>query len=289
MDTLTLQALAKLSDEELAVALTASSRQEAFEAAIATADDAVRGHWAERLAALVSGGWGEPRARLWMGVQLGGLGDPRLSSPTDEGYWAAVELKSGETVRLGRHLVTNREFQSFVASGGYNDDANWSEEGLAWRNATADTWPELAKRDGVDDFLVDNQPVVGVTYYEAEAFAAGSSARLPRWYERVRAVRGAEKRPYPWGSPFGEGNTNSKEEVLMRPCAVGLYAKDCTPEGIYDLAGNVAEWVGEQSGSEQFYHPGSYDQPSLACWAKAMSSQRRDARWGGLGFRLARD
>ena len=87
---------------------------------------------------------------------------------------------------------------------------------------------------------------------------------------------------------FGAGNANTKEEVIGRPTAVGLFRNDRTPEGVYDLAGNAAEWSEEGVGNERWIHPGSWDQPSMAAWAKARESEHVGARWGGLGFRLVR-
>ena len=137
--------------------------------------------------------------------------------------------------------------------------------------------------------MVDNQPVVGVTWWEAEAYATAHGARLPRADERVWVTRGRERRPYPWGSPFGTGNANTREEVLGRPCAVGIYLRDRTPEGVCDLAGNAAEWTADHVGNDRLIHPGAWDQPSMAAWAKALAMESPDSRWAGIGFRLAKD
>lgn len=227
--------------------------------------------------------------RLPVGVLLGRVGDPRLRAHDDAAYWAELTLRSGDVFQIGRFPVTNFEYRRFVEAGGYTQQGLWSEEGWAWLQACDNPWPVLAQTAETDRYLVGNQPVVGVTHYEAEAFARWAGARLPRWYERVWAVRGAENRPYPWGSPFGEGNANTKEEVLHRPCAVGMYVHDRTPEGVYDLAGNAGEWTAEQVGEELLLAPGSWDQPSLASWAKASTTEQPDARWPALGFRLFRD
>jgi len=247
--------------------------------------DALRGV----LLQLLEGGQGTGQARVIVGELLGWLGDTRLLQSTDPAYWAELTLRSGDVFQMGRFPVTNAEYKAWVDAGGYEDADAWSDEGKAWLAATENAWPVLASRPGIETFLVPNQPVVGVSFYEAQAFAKAHNARLPRWYERVFAVRGLEKRPYPWGSPFGEGNTNSKEEVLERPCAVGLYVRDVTPDGVHDLAGNTAEWTEEQAGDEYLLHPGSFERPSLAAWAKALTSAEPEARWSALGFRLVRD
>lgn len=242
------------------------------------------------LAALLEEGVGDQRFRVEMGEVLGLLGDPRLTPPTDPDYWVRVELPQIDaTVSIARFPVTNAEFRRFVNAGGYEDRALWSDEGWEWLKSVEDPWPVRAAAASSGPFLVPNQPVVGVTWYEAAAYAAAADARLPRFDERLWVARGQEKRPYPWGSPFGDGNANTREEVVGRPCAVGLFVRDRTPEGVRDLAGNVAEWNADGVGSQRWIHPGAWDQPSMAAWAKARFLEEPDSRWAGLGFRLARD
>ncbi|MEN0063042.1 MAG: SUMF1/EgtB/PvdO family nonheme iron enzyme [Myxococcota bacterium] len=235
-------------------------------------------------------GLGTGRERLAIGELLGRIGDPRLRTPDDSDYWVRVPYE-GSTVVIGKYPVTNHEFAAWADAGGYDNRATWSDDGWAWREKCSDPWPINAKQPDADAFVVANQPVVGVTFWEAEAFAAAHGARLPREDERIWVVRGSEKRPYPWGSPFREGDANTQEEVLGRPSAVGLYVKDRTPEGVYDLAGNVAEWTcdPDPEGTRRLVHPGSWDQPSMAAWAKAKEYRGTDDRGAALGFRISRD
>lgn len=232
-------------------------------------------------------GEGPGALRVELGEVLGLLGDPRLHTPDEAVYWVDVPTAE-EPIQVGRFPVTNAEFEAFASSGGYEDRSLWSEEGWAWLQDTAAPWPTQAAREEARALVVGNQPVVGVTYFEAEAYANRHQARLPRADERVSVVRGAEKRPYPWGAPFGEGNAATREEVLGRPCAVGLFVRDQTPEGVRDLAGNVAEWTADRVGEEYLIHPGAWDQPSMAAWAKALTMASPSSRWAGLGFRLVR-
>jgi len=235
-------------------------------------------------------GLGRGKERVLIGELLGRIGDPRLRRPADADYWVRVPY-DGSAVVVGKHLVTNDEFRAWVAAGGYDDRAAWSDEGWAWRSKCTDPWPVNADQPEAETFVVPNQPVVGVTFFEAEAYARAHDARLLREDERIWVVRGEEKRPYPWGSPFREGDANTQEEVLGRPCAVGLYIKDRTPEGVYDLAGNVAEWTSDPDpdGTKRLVHPGSWGQPSMAAWAKAKEYRDADDRGAQLGFRISRD
>lgn len=277
------QALALGDDDAKAAALVKLGRTHAE----------TGGEPSELIAALVAAlqsGAGDVRTRLELGEVLGALGDPRLRGPADGDYFVTVAAEHGH-VHIGRFPVTNAEYRAWVDGGGYDDAAAWSDEGRAWLGETADPWPILAAGDGAGPFVVPNQPVVGVTWFEAEAYARAAGARLVHADERVWVTRGGERRPYPWGAPFGEGNANTREEALGRPCAVGLYVRDATPEGVRDLAGNVAEWHGDAPvvGDERLVHPGSWDQPSLAAWAKALTFERPASRRSSLGFRLARD
>ncbi len=231
---------------------------------------------------------GSSRQRLAIGEALGHLGDPRLRVPEDPAYWARLEGLP-QPFSVGRYPVTTAEFTAWVASGGYSDDAVWSEAGRRWRDSGAKRWDQLAAADDVAPLIIPNQPVVGVSWWEAEAYATAKKCRLLTLEERRFVVRGAEKRPYPWGEPFGSGNANTREEVLGKPCAVGIFYSDRTPEGVWDLAGNVAEWCADGPDDSKVIHPGSWQQPSMAAWAKALEMIPPETRSADLGFRLGRD
>ena len=239
------------------------------------------------LVALIEDGAGSGKQRVALGEALGLLDDPRLRTPDDADYWAEVQLDDESPVLVGRFMVTTAEWRAFLANG-YRDDANWSDEGRAWRDSVDQSWEQLADA-AESDLVVPNQPVVGVTWYEAMAYANAHNARLLTHGERKWVVRGPEKRPYPWGAPFRAGYANSREEALGRPTAVGIYRQDRTPEGIWDLAANVGEWAANRRGAECGYHPGSWKQDSLASWAKAFEFAPAAHRFDDLGFRLARD
>jgi formylglycine-generating enzyme required for sulfatase activity len=89
----------------------------------------------------------------------------------------------------------------------------------------------------------ERHPVNEVTWNGARAYCAGRGARLPTEAEWEAAARGREGRLYPWGNqpPTAERavfacRSNETEPVGSRPAGA-------TPEGIHDLAGNVAEWA----------------------------------------------
>ncbi len=242
----------------------------------------------DALVVLLESGAGETRARVVVGEALGLLGDPRLRTPEQPDYWASVDM-DGYTLRVGRYPVTNQEWRRWVEGGGYDRDELWTADGLAWRDSGAPRWADFARDPSHRPLLIPNQPVIGVTWFEAMAYARGAGARLPERAERSQIVRGSGKRPYPWGEPFGSGNANTREEVVGRPCAVGLFRGDQTPDGVFDLAGNVAEWNQDEVGDKRIFHPGSWRQPSMAAWAKALALRAPDSRADDLGLRLVSD
>ena len=250
--------------------------------------------------ALIETGIGSGRQRLALGQVLGMLGDPRLTNPADASYWVRLTLDDGRTVSVGRYLVTTQEFRAWMrlspahgepeARGGYYGSEGWSEAGLAWRDSGAVSWDEVSANSDLAHLLVPNHPVVGVNWFEADAYARTKGARLLTSDERRFVLRGEENRPYPWGEPFGSDNSNTREVGLGGPCAVGLFVHDRTPEGVTDLAGNAAEWLGDDVGpDDRLYHPGSWKQPSMASWAKALQIAPPDYRSPDLGFRLIKD
>jgi formylglycine-generating enzyme required for sulfatase activity len=93
-----------------------------------------------------------------------------------------------------------------------------------------------------------NQPVVGVNWYEAMAYAAwlaqvtGKGYRLPAEAEWEWAARRSTRR-YPWGSDWDSERCNWRGSGLNRPNPVGVYPHGATPDGLQELAGNVYEWT----------------------------------------------
>jgi len=225
--------------------------------------------------------------KVGFGELLNNWGDPRIMVPSQEEYWVELDLEHYQ-LKVARYLVTIQEWQAFLADG-YDDNENWSEGGLVWKGQKRPSWKTLAAAADSQKYMYQNQPAVGICWYEALAYAKAHGARLMSFSERLLIARGKEKRPYPWGDPFGYGNSNTQEEGLNKPCAVGLYTSDCTPEGVFDLAGNVAEWTEDEDESRRVIHPGSWNMDSMGSWNKASQLYSAAARTGYLGFRLVRD
>jgi formylglycine-generating enzyme required for sulfatase activity len=198
----------------------------------------------------------EPKTRAAAGAVLGRLGDPRegvttlppLLTPLLEGEFLYGEAKERRTVapfRAGVYPVTNAQFAHFIQAGGYDRPTWWSEQG--WRFRQREEWSQPRYWQN-SNYNNPNQPVVGVSWYEAEACcnwlsaAYGQRYRLPAEAEWERLARGQDGRVYPWGNEWQEGLANTQEGGIGRPNVVGMFPSGVSPAGAYDCAGNVWEW-----------------------------------------------
>ena len=84
----------------------------------------------------------------------------------------------------------------------------------------------------------------------AESYCANNGMRLPKPEEWLYAAMGNEIKAYPWGNEKTAGEYAAHPYTYgSYPSEVGSFAKDYSASGIYDMAGNVSEWVaGERMG-----------------------------------------
>lgn len=119
-------------------------------------------------------------------------------------------------------------------------------------------YPEGARR-----FERPELPAVFVSWYDARAYCAFRDARLPTEAEFERAARGPEGRRFPWGEQFHTNLANhgrwgvsatDARDGYEELAPVESFLAGATPQGVLQLAGNVAEWT------ESLYAP--YDSPT---------------------------
>ena len=97
--------------------------------------------------------------------------------------------------------------------------------GLAYSSGGREAWPAYAN------------------FHQASEFATLRRMRLPTAREWLWIAAGPRALEYPWGVLPQASVSNTLELDLRRPVAVGTFEQGRSPNGCYDLAGNVAEWV----------------------------------------------
>jgi hypothetical protein len=158
--------------------------------------------------------------------------------------------------------------------------------------------PEAAAGCTLNDGL-ETHPVNCVTLEQARVFCTWSHKRLPTNDEYVAAVAGTMRRSYPWGA---DAPAATRLNACGPECAAaGLYAEPDafprtaptssfpdgrTPDGAYDLAGNVAEWV--EAGSASLVRGGSYEDV-LASSVSVSGARSFTGAAPSVGFRCAAD
>jgi len=144
---------------------------------------------------------------------------------------------------IDRTEVTNAQYRKCVEAGVCQQPGCWDNE-----NANA-----------------PDQPVVCVTWAEAQAYAAWVGGRLPTEAEWEKAARGTDGRIYPWGDKFDGTRLNycdrncelnvkdtSADDGYAVAAPVGSYLSGASPYGALDMAGNVWEWVADWY-DEEYY------------------------------------
>ena len=136
--------------------------------------------------------------------------------------------------------VTNSQFKVFIEDNGYQNDDYWTDKGIEWRQKNNVTLP-LFWDDG--KLNQPEHPVVGVSYFEAKAFATWANKSLPTEEQWERAARHTDGRKYPWENIEDYTRSNNKESGFGKTTRVTLYPDGRSKAGCYDMAGNVWEWT----------------------------------------------
>lgn len=154
-----------------------------------------------------------PGGKFMMGRNDGGA---------DERPAHQVEIKP---FFLDFNEVTNQSYAKFIEATGRRAPKNWKYNG---------------------SFMPDEAtvPVTYVTWEDATAYAKWADKRLPTEAEWEYAARGGEQgHLYPWGNEWRTGYANIDRKGQAKPAPVRSFNKDVSPFGVFDMAGNVSEWV----------------------------------------------
>jgi serine/threonine-protein kinase len=185
---------------------------------------------------------------------------------------------------LDKYEVTIEDYYKFIKSTNRAAPKNWP---ATWKQGQFR--PEEAKL-----------PMTDVTWFDARDYARSVGKRLPTEEEWEYAARGADKRLYPWGFDFNpnRANVGDPERTALKP--VGSFPADKSPFEVFDMAGNVFEWVGSDwslypnskappTKPGKMVRGGSYSKDKVFAMVTVRSILRTDAHQEDVGFRCAKD
>ncbi|MDA7980000.1 MAG: formylglycine-generating enzyme family protein [Pirellulales bacterium] len=212
-------------------------------------------------------------ARVGSGmVAVGRYGHVTQGPESEEGPVAnGPDFQRVDDFYLDCCAVTNAQFAAFVHDGGYADETLWDSE--VWQavpdfidrsgHSGPRNWESGMPRQGEEQL-----PVVGISWYEASAFARWAGKRLPTNAEWEKAgscpvevgAGTVKQRRYPWGEAMDRSRANIWGSTTGgpggAPTSVNEYTKGACAGGINQLIGNVWEWT-----ADEFF--GGPDQPGL--------------------------
>lgn len=218
----------------------------------------------------------------------------------DEHPQHTVELPS---FYIDRYEVTNGQYVQYVLATGATPPVHWAENGylLSLRKAQIEQLPidklrklatkafhlDIDTRTMTKEALVlainehlayiDRLPANYVTWGDADQFCRWAGKRLPSEAEWEKTARGPNGHEFPWGDTWKAGMSDTESEQWDQGVApVGSYETDKSEYGVYDLTGNVSEWVADWY---QAYPGSDYKSNDFGEKFKVV----KGAGWGGNG------
>ncbi len=267
--------------------------------------------------------------RIAAGHALAEAGDPRLTSPSlvlipggpflhrrrreAQGNEAVPREDAREITvsafQIDKYPVTVAAFAAFIADGGYRKKGLWSKRGWAFRSENALECPRFWGEAEWRDYLVPNHPVVGVSAFEAEAFAEWRGGRLPREAEWEKACAGVSGCHRPWGDEWLEDACAMRSVGPRKTIPIGMFPRGESAFGVSDMVGCVWQWCADAAdpeaewddedpfvdpelyaeGSPRVTRGGAWNTLGWSVCCTAMNGYPESARFSNLGFRCVVD
>ena len=209
-----------------------------------------------------------------------------------------------DAYEIDKYEVTTVQFLKFVLATDRKPLIDWQYEGGNFQETMA------------------NHPVMHVSWFDADAYCRWAGKRLPTSAEWEKAARGEDGRIYPWGNePAGLSRANfgrtglsgpvrdRPERLLLYPpiISVDKYDNGVSPYGVFQLAGNVAEWTadwydphyyktapdrnpkGPEKGTQRAFRGGGWIDSTPSVRPAQRNGTDPNTKMNWLGFRCARD
>ncbi len=194
-----------------------------------------------------------------------------LVPPAEVAVPGVEERVHVDSFYIDRHPTTVGQFQRFLESTQYRAPKYWGEKA----------------------FTDKEQPVVGVSFFDAEKFAEWAGKELPTHEQWIASARDGDEKPYPFGEAMDASKANcassENEEPVLEP--VGTHPEGASEIGVEDLLGGVWEWTSSWYGGEEEFKVikgGSYvDPPDLLSIETVLYASPKE-KIDNVGFRCVR-
>ena len=167
---------------------------------------------------------------------------------------------------MDKFEVSNRDFKDFMDAGGYNNRQLWDSQTdvASFRDKTGLPGPRNWM-GGTFPGGKSAYPVTAITWLEALAFCRSRGKELPTLFQWEKAARSSMQTPFgvifPWG-PFNAADLAARANFESNgPQPVDAFEFGMSPFGIYQLAGNVREWMRNRFDEGFAVGGGSWEDP----------------------------
>lgn len=209
-----------------------------------------------------------------------------------------------DAYEIDKYEVTTVQFLKFVLASNRDPLIDWQYDGGNFQETMA------------------SHPVMHVSWFDADAYCKWAGKRLPTSAEWEKAARGEDGRIFPWGNePAGLSRANfgrtglsgpvrdRPERLLLYPpiISVDKYENGASPYGVFQMAGNVAEWTadwydpnyykkapdrnpkGPEKGTQRAFRGGGWIDSTPTVRPAQRNGTEPNTKMNWLGFRCARD